>query len=53
MNSLILRGYGCFDRIITRGYGTGWMGMVRTELLRIKTAITNLISKVSQRTGEI
>jgi len=34
MSSLITRGYYKYDRIITRGYGTGWLGRLRAEILR-------------------
>jgi hypothetical protein len=34
MSSLITRGYYKYDRIITRGYGTGWLGLLRAEILR-------------------
>jgi len=53
MNSLILRGYGRFDRIITRGYGRGWLGILRAEIIRLKTTITKIVSRISRRTDEV
>lgn len=44
MNSLILRGYGQFDRIITRGYGTGWLGRARAEIVRFVSAIARVVN---------
>jgi len=53
MNSLILRGYGQYDRIITRGYGRGWLGIIRTEWLRFKTTITRTIARATTRDGVV
>jgi len=44
MNSLILRGYGQYDRIITRGYGTGWLGVFRAEIVRFVSRIARTMS---------
>lgn len=49
MNSLILRGYGRFDRIITRGYGRGWLGLLRTEIIRLKTVVGKRILALTSR----
>lgn len=46
-NSLITRGFDQFDRIITRGYGTGWLGLLRAEILRYVSKFTRAISRVS------
>jgi hypothetical protein len=47
MNSLVLRGYGAYDRIITRGYGTGWLGLLRLEVVRLVTTMTRTISRIT------
>jgi len=53
MNSLITRGYDRFDRIITRGYGSGWLGIFRVEILRYVSKFTKGITKQSGFTREI
>lgn len=53
MNSLILRGYERYDRIITRGYGTGWLGKLRGEILRFTSKFTKIMRFKSGRTGVI
>lgn len=52
-NSLITRGYDRFDRIITRGYGSGWLGILRREILRFVSKFSKTLSFISKRTGEI
>lgn len=49
MNSLILRGYGAYDRIITRGYGNGWLGRIRAEIIRLATTMSRIISRTTRR----
>lgn len=53
MSSLITRGYYRFDRIITRGYGTGWLGIFRAEVLRFVSSFTKAVSKASGFSREI
>lgn len=53
MNSVITRGYDRFDRIITRGYGEGWLGVLRREILRFISKFTRMMGFISKRTGEI
>jgi hypothetical protein len=48
MSSLITRGYYKYDRIITRGYGTGWLGIIRVEVLRFLSKFTKSIEKISE-----
>lgn len=47
MSSLITRGYSRFDRIITRGYGTGWLGIIRVEILRFVSKFNRVIARES------
>lgn len=49
MNSLILRGYGQYDRIITRGYGQGWLGRLRTEIVRLYSRLARIVEFKSKR----
>jgi hypothetical protein len=42
--SIITRGYNTYDRIITRGYGTGWLGIIRKEILRFVSRFNRIIS---------
>ena len=44
MSSLITRGYWHYDRIITRGYGTGWLGIIRKEILRFVSRFNRVIA---------
>lgn len=44
MSSLILRGYGKYDRIITRGYGDGWLGIFRAEIIRLVSRLARVVS---------
>ena len=44
MNSLILRGYGKYDRIITRGYGSGWLGRAKAEIVRFISFLSRTVS---------
>ena len=53
MNSVILRGYERYDRIITRGYGSGWIGKRRAEILRFISKFTRSMRFTSKRTGVI
>lgn len=53
MSSLITRGYYKYDRIITRGYGTGWLGIIRAELLRFASSFTKTVAKISGFQREI
>lgn len=53
MSSLILRGYYRYDRTITRGYGSGWLGKVRREILRFVSKFIRLMRFTSKRTGEV
>lgn len=53
MNSVILRGYERYDRIITRGYGIGWLGKVRAEILRFISSFAKTMRFISKRVGEI
>lgn len=48
MSSLITRGFYKYDRIITRGYGTGWLGILRAELLRFVSKFHRVIDLVSK-----
>jgi len=52
-NSVITRGYDRFDRIITRGYGSGWLGIVKLEILRFVSKFTKTLSFKSKFTGVI
>lgn len=47
MNSLILRGYGENSRIITCGYGSGWLEVIRAEILRFTSQFTKSMYKLS------
>ena len=53
IDSIILRGYGPYDRIITRGYSPGWAGKIRAEFLRFVSSFTKAMCFTSERTGEI
>lgn len=53
MSSLITRGYYKYNRIITRGYGTGWLGIIRAEILKMVSKFTRLVSKDSRFTREM
>ena len=53
MNSLITRGYDRFDRIITRGYGTGWLGLKIAEIIRAVSKFTGTVRKTSGFTTRI
>lgn len=53
MNSLITRGYDRFDRIITRGYGPGWMGRLRAEIIKVVSKFTRVVSAGSRFTKEM
>jgi len=48
MSSLITRGYYKYDRIITRGYGQGWLGKIRTEILRFVSRFNRIVSVESE-----
>jgi len=52
-NSLITRGYDRFDRIITRGYGTGWLGLKIAEIIRAVSKFTGTVRKTSGFTTRI
>lgn len=49
MNSVILRGYERYDRIITRGYGSGWLGKVIAEVLDFISKFTRGMEFESKR----
>lgn len=53
MSSLVTRGYYKYDRVITRGYGEGWLGIIRTEVIRMVAKFTRLVRKTSDFTTEI
>ena len=48
MSSLITRGFYKYDRIITRGYGEGWLGILRAEILRFTSKFHRVISATSR-----
>lgn len=50
MSSLITRGFYKYDRIITRGYGQGWLGRMKTEILKFVSKFTQIITKESNFT---
>jgi hypothetical protein len=50
MSSLITRGYYKYNRIITRGYGVGWLGIVRAEILRFVSKFVKIVSGQSKFT---
>ena len=53
MNSLIFRGYGRFDRIVTRGNGSGWLGIVRREVVQLISKFMKTIRISSKFNREI
>lgn len=48
MSSLITKGYYKYNRIITQGYGTGWLGIIRAEILEFVSKFTRVIIKESK-----
>jgi len=47
MSSLITRGYYRYNRVISRGYGKGWLGKFYAEILQFTSTFTKLINKIS------
>lgn len=49
INSLILRGYGTAERIITRGYGPGRaiFERIRVEVLEFVTKMTRVVRDIT------
>ena len=48
MDSWITLGYGRFDRIITLGFGSGWLGILRAEVLRFVSKFTKRVELTSK-----
>ena len=48
MNSLITLGFDKYDRIVTLGYGTGWLGIIRAEILRFVSKFNRVIDLTSK-----